>query len=87
MFSFSPILHIMFFLFVRRVHIGTASLRMAGGSVGELHGWNGAVAIRFNGLAVQKSHVYPSRGRVLGTASIFQFATPHRILSHTSKRA
>ena len=58
-------------LFVRCVYIGTASLRMAGRVVSEFHSGNGIVTIRFNGFAIQESHVFSPRGRILGTAGIF----------------
>lgn len=87
MMIFLPYYVMLFSPFVRCVYIGPVGLRVAGRSVSELHSWNDAFAVRFNGLAVQKSHVHPSRGRVLGAASVFQLATSHRILSHTSKRA
>lgn len=70
-------------LFVRRVHVGTVGLRVAGRLVGELRAWHGAVAIRFDGLALQESHFRTPRGRVLGAAGLLQFATARGILSHT----
>ena len=69
----------------RRIHDGTAGVRVAGQLERELRARDGAVPVRPHGISLSESHLREARGRVLRAPSVLQSTAPHRILPHPSE--